>query len=80
MIDAQNKRAARYEKLRRYSSRALDLLCFVVGPMLIAANVADYLNRRRYYSSDSGVYLTIGVGLLAIGFLRIYWAKKNKER
>jgi hypothetical protein len=75
----QKERLALYAKRKAYASRALDLLSFVVGPMLIAANISEYLGHRRYYSTDSGFYLTVGVGFLAIGFLRIYWSKKSKD-
>jgi len=77
--EIQNERLAIYTRRRAYVSRALDILSFVIGPMLIAENIAEYISHRRYYSTDSGFYLTIGVGFFAIGLLRIYWSKKSND-
>lgn len=75
---AQNERLDRYAKRRTYASRALDLLCFVAGPVLISANISEYLKAKIYdVPIYSGFYLKAGVGLLAIGFLRVYWSKKS---
>ena len=69
MIFKSQKRKAKID-------RAIDVICFVVGPVLIAANIPSYLDREETrYSDAPALFISLGIGLFAIGILRIYWAK-----
>ncbi len=65
----------------------LDILCFIVGPMIIAYNLLDfrfgqYLRHdafRYYYMDDTQIFIAIGIALVCWGFLRMYW-KKNEGK
>ena len=77
-------------------NQLLDILCFIIGPVLIAFNLFDFSSRVRtpmvlssedvshllyyYYKQDTQVLLSLGVALVCWGFLRIYWKKKNGTR
>lgn len=79
-LQTQARKNAIYRTAKRYFSRSFDFLCFVVGPILIAANISEYFERKIYRSADAEFYLTAGVGLLAFGFLRAYWSKMTSNK
>ena len=70
----------------------LDIICFIIGPVLIAYNLLDFTSRRwlyigpsdngtdflyYYYDQHTQLLFSIGVALVCWGFLRIYWKKNN---
>ena len=65
-------------------SKLLDVIFFVIGPVVLIVNVFNFgHNGRRgsiYIEYDAGALIAIGVGvaLIAFGLLRIYW-NKNKD-
>lgn len=63
--------------MKIFFARVLDFVCFVVGPTMFVANVLDY--GRKGYSGDASFFAGIGVGLVAFGILRIYWARTQKK-
>lgn len=70
------KTSARLSKLRTLRVRAMDILCFVLGPMMVAANADSFL--PRHYSANR-TYFAIGVGLIAFGLLRKFWLVKGNK-
>ena len=64
--------------MKAFFAKVLDFVCFVIGPSMFVANVLDH--DRNGYSSDARFFVGIGVGLVALGILRIYWAKTQKGK
>ena len=67
-------------------NKVLDVLFFVIGPVLFAFGLFDFSIRhggggRRepttyavyYYSDDATLMIAIGVGLIAFGLVRRNW-------
>ncbi len=71
--------------MNKIKNKLVDILCFIIGPMIIAYNLFDfrfgqYLGHdafRYYYMEDTQIFIALGVALVCWGFLRLYW-KKNK--
>lgn len=49
--------------------KLVNLLCFVLGPMIIVDNILDY-SPGSGYSDETRLATSIGVGLVAFGLLR----------
>lgn len=79
------------------STKFLDFICFVVGPLVSLLFLFSFKHYGRgvsgslYYPAESIIGIAIGVALVCLGFLRVYWRKnvlpnrdveeeKNKER
>ena len=68
-------------------SKAFDVICFVIGPFITIVSLLGFRGStlgfsgggvRYYYSLESKIGIGIGVALICVGGLRIYWQKKNK--
>lgn len=67
-------------------SKLYDILCFVVGPILITFCIFGFRHRfsglsgstgQIYYPNETKLGLAIGIALICIGFLRVYWGRKK---
>ena len=70
-------------------SKILDIICFVIGPVLLPFGLLDFSYRHSgdgpfrepstyavyYYGQDAILMVTLGVGLIAYGLLRRNWSK-----
>ena len=75
--------------MNKIINKLVNILCFIIGPMIIAYNLFDYrIGPGRiktgekpaffyYYKEDTQILIAIGVALVCWGFLRIYWKKNN---
>jgi hypothetical protein len=72
--------------------RLFDVICFVIGPFITIFFLFGFGHRgpkgyvpgggsiRLYYPLESKIGIGIGVALICIGFLRIYWRKKEWDK
>lgn len=70
-----------------FFKKFLDVICFVIGPAVLTANIFGFGFREAIgdnsiavayvYSSETRAGVAIGVALVAGGFLRKYWAQKS---
>ena len=62
-------------------SQLFDVICFVIGPvMTVHYFLSDLVGRPWKFfllSDNSKSGITIGIALIMIGILRVYW-RKNK--
>ena len=65
--------------MKRLLGRLFDLLCFVLGPVLIVVGLLDFSYRRDsyYYSDDTAIVVAVGVALVCLGFLRRHWTRSG---
>lgn len=79
--------------MSKFNPVFVDILCFIIGPALIAYNLFDFsigkipllvldgdYDKQKiyyYYKQDTQYVIAFGVALVCWGFLRIYW-KKNE--
>ena len=67
----------------RQRHRLLDVICFVLGPVLVVVNLLYFFaSKKRYDTSGLLVgaelyWIGVGVALIALGMLRRYWGKQN---
>lgn len=68
------------------STKIVDIICFVIGPLLLVIFLFGFEHRGLigsgyanplYYPLESRIGIGIGVVLICIGFLRRYWRKKD---
>jgi len=75
--------------MRKIFSKIFDILCFIVGPYLVAYHLLDFkvgpgirLSKEKppsyfyYYTSDSQIWFAIGICLVCLGFLIKFWKKR----
>ena len=65
----------------------IDILCFIIGPVLIVYNLFNFSSGRDFRSDPMPIYyyyniytrllISLGVALVCWGFLRLYW--KNND-
>lgn len=58
----------------------LDIIFFVVGPVLTVFFLFSFISPRTgilYYPDESKIGIAVGIALICIGFLRIYWRKNT---
>ena len=69
--------------MKRLFARAVDVLCFVVGPVLLVRGAFVYLgydhSERRFYAADTLNWIAVGIALIAFGLLRMFWTRKRSE-
>ena len=72
--------------LRSPLDNATNILCFIIGPVLITYTFFDFSVSHRsdipyyYYKEDTQILIALGVALVCWGFLRHYWKKNNGTR
>ncbi|MFH1825013.1 MAG: hypothetical protein ABH873_07310 [Candidatus Firestonebacteria bacterium] len=54
-----------------------DVICFVIGPFLVLLAM-PYSHRSYRDDSDFTFLFALGVSLICLGFLRIYWNRNKK--
>lgn len=61
--------------------KLLDILCFVVGPMILTTSLLDFMQWAAYQPlmADERFGVGLGVALIAFGFLRIYWSRHEQQ-
>jgi hypothetical protein len=64
--------------IKNLFAKALDVLCSVVGPVCLVRGGLSF-SPRFGYESASLDFMALGVGLLAFGPLRIFWARKSNR-
>lgn len=69
--------------MKRFFPRAVDVLCFVVGPTILAVSLFHFARTALYYEnplvSDERFGIGLGVALIAFGFLRVHWARHENK-
>lgn len=55
-------------------NKAFDGLCLIGGPIVFAVSDFYYHHNHLYYK-DLG--MAIGIGLVLVGFLRVYWRRSK---
>lgn len=79
--------------MNKVKSLYIDILCFIIGPVLIAYNLFDFEFGSRqaiirgdepptyiyyfYYPHSTQIFIALGVALVCWGFLRLYWHKNE---
>jgi hypothetical protein len=67
--------------------KLIDLICFVGGAISLAMSLMSYHgptmtsgigSRAGYFPFGAKLGVPIGIALLIIGFLRMFWRKKEK--
>lgn len=72
----------------KFKALYIDILCFIIGPFLIAYNLFNFevggIGRIRdndipyyFFEGATRFLITLGIALVCWGFLRLYW-KKNE--
>lgn len=83
LMNTQAPNVIEKTQFKLVAARVIDLLCFVIGPVLIVVSSFSFsAPRTRYDSNKEGALMLIGVGiaLVAFGLLRKYWAMKDKRK
>ena len=69
--------------MKRLVRRAIDVLCFVVGPTIVAVSLFRFAWTVLYSEyplvSNESFNIGLGVALIAFGFLRMYWSRRANE-
>lgn len=68
-------------KLPMATHKVYDVVCFVLGPILIGSYLSDAYKQAHMhvyrYDDPSSLKLLLGIGLLAVGLLRKHWTKNK---
>ena len=66
------------KRMKKVLSKLFDIVCFVVGPVLVVSNFLGYSQYSSYDRlQDAKIGIAIGVALICIGLLTKYWTKKG---
>ena len=67
--------------VKRIIRRALDILCFVIGPTILVISLLDFVQQVAHHPSfaDDRFGVGIGVALITFGFLRMYWSRHERN-
>jgi hypothetical protein len=57
--------------------KVFDLVCFVIGPIVLVFNLFSFGPYSFSYGESERLGITIGVGLISLGFLSRRWSKKD---
>jgi hypothetical protein len=69
--------------MKRGVHKLIDVICFVVGPTILAVGLFNFAWTIVAYGGESAprehFSVGIGVALIAVGFLRVHWLRSDRQ-
>ena len=67
-------------QIMKKRTKFFDFICFVLGPFVVVVSLFSFdyssLTGGYYFTNESKIGIAIGIALICLGILRIYWRKK----